>query len=142
MKLRFINPKNYYSYWQVGFIMFSLFFCFYQSKVYYENSVLQENGSIINVKILNKECVNTGSRAQYIDVIYSWKRYNRIEIPSRKYCLSLRDSIPLIYNKKNDEFYVPNTLFMNRRFMIASILLLIISLLPLKKISNVLKKYY
>lgn len=130
-----------YSYWQLGFIVFSLIFSFYQSKEYYENKALQEKGHITNVKILNKECVNTGSRAQYIDVIFYGKKYNRIEIPNRKYCVSLRDSIPLIYNKVNDEFYVPNTLFMNKRFMIASVLLFIISLLPWKKINNVMKKY-
>lgn len=141
MKTRFIE-NNKYSNWQIGFFIISLVFCFFQLKKYFENSFLERNGKIINVKIINKECINSGSRAQYVDVFYKNKKYNRIEIPNKEYCIGLTDTIPLIYNKNSDSFYVPNTIFMNERFVLGSFILVLASLFPWNKLDVYLKKKF
>ena len=131
-----------YSKWQIGFFIISIVFCFYQINSYYVNSYLEKNGKIINVRIISKECTNSGSRAQYIDVLYKSKKYNRIEIPDKEYCISLIDSIPLIYNQNSDSFYVPNTIYMNKRFVFGSFVLVLALLFPWKKLEYFLKSRF
>lgn len=123
------------------FVILSFCFSAYQIKTYFDNKELQENGQIFNVKVITKQCLYTGSRAQYVNVEYFGKQYKRLEIPSKKYCLSVEDSIPLFYDGKHDKFYLPNSLFMNKRYVIASILLFIISLLPWKIFTHLMIKY-
>ncbi len=126
--------KKYF--WRIGLIILGISLTVSNYFTLIENQKLDKTEKPIIVKIIRKWKL----RATWVDIEYRNKIYNRIEIPNSKYWTSLDDSIPLIFDKKNDEFYVPNTSFMNKRFLIGSVLILILSLLPWTKIGNWINK--
>lgn len=122
--------------WRIGFILLGISLTISNYLTFIGNQKLDKTEKPIIVKIVRKG----KERAKWVDIEFEKKIYNRIEIPNSKYWTSLDDSIPLIFDKKNDEFYVPKTSFMNKRFLIGSVLILILSLLPWTKIGNWINK--
>lgn len=123
-------------FWRIGFIFVGLILTVSNYLTLIENQKLDITETPITVRIVSKGKL----RAKWVDVQYNNKIYNRIEIPNKKYWISLTDSIPLIYNKNKDVFYVPKTTFMNIRFLYGSIFVLFLSLLPWSKIDKLVNK--
>jgi hypothetical protein len=122
--------KKYF--WRLGFILLGIGLTISNYLTFIENQKLDKTEKPILVKIVAKGKL----RAKWIDVEYKNKIYNRIEIPNSNYWANLVDSIPLIYNKNKDDFYVPHSSNMNKRFLYGSIFVLILSFLPWNKIDR------
>jgi hypothetical protein len=122
--------KKYF--WRLGFILLGIGLTISNYLTFIENQKLDKTEKPILVKIVAKGKL----RAKWIDVEYKNKIYNRIEIPNSNYWANLVDSIPLIYNKNKDDFYVPHSSYMNKRFLYGSIFVLILSFLPWNKIDR------
>jgi hypothetical protein len=124
-------------YWQLFFLVIGILSSIYCFRVYKENLLLEKNGKVISLKIIDRACTYTGSRSRWVNVIYKGKIYRHIELPSIKSCLLLKDTISLIYNKKSDCFYLPGSLNLYKKYLYGSILIVLLSVLPWNKINKV-----
>lgn len=125
-------------YWQLLFLVLGIFLSIYTFRMYNENLLLEKNGKIISVKIIDKACVYTGSTSRWVDVLYKNKVYKHIELPSIKSCLALNESIDLIYNEKSDCFYLKGSLSLYKKYFFGSILIILLSFLPWNKINRII----
>lgn len=123
-------------FWRIGFILIGLSLTISNYLTLIENQKLDETIKPVSVKIVEKGSL----RATWIDVEFNHKIYYQIEIPNRNDWRNLKDSISLIYNERKDQFYVPNTSYMNKRFLLGSIFFLVLSVIPWHKIRMMMKK--
>ncbi|WP_312133661.1 hypothetical protein [Empedobacter sp.] len=129
--------KNYFYKYQFIFSILTVLMIFYQTN--YKNDLKNNlnNGIVKNLAIINKNCHNYKISSS-IKVNYNSKDYY-IKIGTKE-CenININDRIELVYSKKYDEFELPKHI--NRKNNLILYLLLIFTLLPLKKLSTLMNK--
>jgi len=119
--------------------IFSLFLIFFTIGYYFtiEEMIKHEDPQLY--KISSLKCRKKSGSA--VGIHYLGKYYS-VEV-TRENCnnYNLNDSICLYYNEKYDFFYVPDSLYLYKRYIYGSVLLFLFSLLPLSKIQNFIFNY-
>ena len=116
-------------------ILFFIFFVCYYFDI--KNLTKNEKPNLYKIEVLTCK-LRSGSSAG----IYHNEKYYSIGIKKEDcYKYNLGDKISLYYNKKFDYFYVPNTLVLYERYIYASLFLVILSFLPLRKFKNMVFDY-
>lgn len=116
---------------QLIIILFLGLFSGYLISEFIENKKIINNNNIKDVIVLNKNC-GIGNGAFSIDILYNKKTYN-CKV-NGKPCLNMNvgDKYQLFYSKEKDKFVDKSVFEHSKKGVIASLILLIISMLPFK----------
>jgi hypothetical protein len=138
MKLKSIIVKHPY---QFIWFLLSLSLLITSILFYNENINLQSNVERENYKIIEKFCNKTFNRSSSISFQTKQGIYD-VEIPNYKICKSYEDSITLIYSKKINHYFLPDSLWKYKRYVYGCIILVIASVLPWIRMKSIVNGTY
>jgi len=131
---------NKYPYQTILFLI-SLALIVWSIIVYYENLNLEESGQIKKYGIIDRYCNKSFKRSSSIS-FQTEQGVNDIEIPNFKMCNSYKDSIELVYSSNFNYYYLPNSIWKYKRYIIGSFIVLVVSILPWIRIKNYFDSFF